>query len=217
MTTSSANIQIIRIGLVDDHVVVREGYKRYIELENDLQVCLEAGTAEDAYTGLATHAVDVLIMDLSMPGSGGLEGIRHILARYPEQRVLVFSMHKNPSVALQAIRAGARGYLTKNLPPDVIVQAIRDIHAGQDVMTQDLRTLIDSAQSLENAPPHLSLTPREFDIFLMLADGKSVEDISLAFKLGSKTIANYQTVIRQKMAIHNAVDLYRYAKQHHLL
>jgi DNA-binding NarL/FixJ family response regulator len=208
---------VIRIALVDDHVVVREGYKRYIELETDMRVCMEAATAESAYAMLGQHTVDVLVMDLSMPGSGGLEGIRHILSRYHTQKILVFSMHQNAGVAMQALRAGAMGYLTKNMPPELIVQAIRDVHAGCEVISPDLQADIARLQTDSTILPHLSLTPREFDIFLMLADGKTVEEISTRLKLGSKTVANYQTLIRQKMTIHNAVDLYRYATEHGLL
>ncbi len=207
----------IRIGLVDDHAVVRDGYKRYIALESDLQVCLEAATAEDAYLQLANIRADVLVMDLSMPGRGGLEGIRRILARYPTQAILIFTMHEQADRALQCLRAGARGYMTKTESPDALIDAIRQIADGKTVVAQSLQAALQVKQNDDQGSPHLALTPREFDIFLMLADGVSIEDIGQRLQLGTKTVSNYQTLIRQKLDIHNAVDLYRYAVAHGLL
>lgn len=208
---------ILRVGLVDDHAVVRDGYKRYIGLETDLQVCMEAGNAEEAYQQLAHVQPDVLVMDLSMPGRGGLEGIRRILARYPQQAILVFTMHQQADRALQCMRAGARGYITKSQTPDVLVQAIRKVAQGQTVVDTSMQADIERWLQSENAPPHHALTPREFDVFLMLADGINIEEIGNRLQLGTKTVANYQTLIRQKLDIHNAVDLYRYAVRHGLL
>ncbi|MCE2679045.1 MAG: response regulator transcription factor [Burkholderiales bacterium] len=215
------DMPIVAVGLIDDHAVVRDGYKRYLELDGKIEVRLEASTAEEGYQALAITPVDVLIMDLSMPGIGGLEGIRRILNRYPEQTILVFSMHQNAAMALQALRAGAKGYLTKNMPPDAIVQAIHEVMQGGEPIAPELKEeLLRKNQnhgSAEQEHPHLALTPREFDIFLMLADGNTVEDISQRLHLGTKTVANYQTLIRQKLEIHNAVDLYKYATRHGLL
>jgi DNA-binding NarL/FixJ family response regulator len=211
----------ITVGLIDDHAVVRDGYKRYLELDGKIQVRLEASNAEDGYQALAHTPIDVLIMDLSMPGIGGLEGIRRILNRYPNQTILVFSMHQNPAMALQALRAGAKGYLTKNMPPQAIVQAIHEVTQGGEPLAPELKAeLLRKSQTPSDSQhehPHLALTPREFDIFLMLADGKTVEDISQRLHLGLKTVANYQTLIRQKLEIHTAIDLYKYATRHGLL
>lgn len=217
MNDRKPTMKPVRIGLVDDHAVVRDGYKRYIGLESDLTVTLEACSAESAYGLLSDVEVDVLVMDLSMPGRGGLEGIRRILARYPQQAILVFTMHQHADRALQCIRAGARGYITKNETPDKLVDAIRRVASGETVISPDVQALMQTSEAAADSPPHLSLTPREFDIFLMLADGCSVEDISQRLQLGAKTVANYQTVIRQKLDIHNAVDLYRYATRQGLL
>lgn len=207
----------VRIGLVDDHAVVRDGYKRYIALETGLTVVLEAADAETAYARLGDTPVDVLVMDLSMPGRGGLEGVRRILARYPSQVILVFTMHEQADRALQCLRAGARGYITKSQPPDALIAAIRRVASGQIAVSPDVHRLLEQRDGEAPHPPHLSLTPREFDIFLLLADGRSVEEIGQRLQLGAKTVANYQTLIRQKLAIHNAVDLYRYAVKHGLL
>ena len=123
--------EIVRVLLVDDHAVVRAGYKRYLELDPALQVVGEADSGELAYGMLAQTPADVVVMDLSMPGQGGLESMRRILQRYPEQRVLVFTMHENAALALQALRAGASGYLTKSMPPERMVDAIHQVMRGE--------------------------------------------------------------------------------------
>jgi two-component system invasion response regulator UvrY len=116
--------------LVDDHAVVRAGYKRYIELDERLSVVGEASTGEEAYALLEQLSADVVVMDLSMPGQGGFESLRRILNRYPQQKVLIFSMHENASIANQALRLGAVGYLTKSMAPDQIIAAIHSYHAS---------------------------------------------------------------------------------------
>jgi DNA-binding NarL/FixJ family response regulator len=209
MTKSS-----IKVLLVDDHAVVRAGYKRYLELDTQIEVVGEAENGEQAYELLAALTADVIVMDLSMPGRGGLESIRHILQRYPEQRILVFTMHENPALAAQALRAGAKGYLTKSVSPDLIVDAIHQIMQGGQPIDTDLAAAIKQSE-LESAP-HLQLAPREFEIFRLLANGQSVDEIGQRLHLGLKTVSNYQTSIRQKLGVTTAIELHQYARQHGL-
>jgi DNA-binding NarL/FixJ family response regulator len=209
MTKSS-----IKVLLVDDHAVVRAGYKRYLELDTQIEVVGEAENGEQAYELLATLTADVIVMDLSMPGRGGLESIRHILQRYPEQRILVFTMHENPALAAQALRAGAKGYLTKSVSPDLIVDAIHQIMQGGQPIDTDLAAAIKQSE-LESAP-HLQLAPREFEIFRLLANGQSVDEIGQRLHLGLKTVSNYQTSIRQKLGVTTAIELHQYARQYGL-
>lgn len=209
MTKSS-----IKVLLVDDHAVVRAGYKRYLELDTQIEVVGEAENGEQAYELLATLTADVIVMDLSMPGRGGLESIRHILQRYPEQRILVFTMHENPALAAQALRAGAKGYLTKSVSPDLIVDAIHQIMQGGQPIDIDLAAAIKQSE-LESAP-HLQLAPREFEIFRLLANGQSVDEIGQRLHLGLKTVSNYQTSIRQKLGVTTAIELHQYARQYGL-
>jgi DNA-binding NarL/FixJ family response regulator len=204
----------IKVLLVDDHAVVRAGYKRYLELDTQIEVVGEAENGEQAYELLATLTADVIVMDLSMPGRGGLESIRHILQRYPEQRILVFTMHENPALAAQALRAGAKGYLTKSVSPDLIVDAIHQIMQGGQPIDTDLAAAIKQSE-LESAP-HLQLAPREFEIFRLLANGQSVDEIGQRLHLGLKTVSNYQTSIRQKLGVTTAIELHQYARQHGL-
>jgi DNA-binding NarL/FixJ family response regulator len=209
MTKSS-----IKVLLVDDHAVVRAGYKRYLELDTQIEVVGEAENGEQAYALLSELTADVIVMDLSMPGRGGLESIRHILQRYPEQRILVFTMHENPALAAQALRAGAKGYLTKSVSPDLIVDAIHQIMQGGQPIDADLAAAIKQSE-LESAP-HLQLAPREFEIFRLLANGQSVDEIGQRLHIGVKTVSNYQTTIRQKLGVTTAIELHQYARQHGL-
>jgi DNA-binding NarL/FixJ family response regulator len=209
MTKSS-----IKVLLVDDHAVVRAGYKRYLELDTQIEVVGEAENGEQAYELLATLTAEVIVMDLSMPGRGGLESIRHILQRYPEQRILVFTMHENPALAAQALRVGAKGYLTKSVSPDLIVDAIHQIMQGGQPIDTDLAAAIKQSE-LESAP-HLQLAPREFEIFRLLANGQSVDEIGQRLHLGLKTVSNYQTSIRQKLGVTTAIELHQYARQYGL-
>ena len=204
----------LRVVLVDDHAVVRAGYKRYLELDQHIQVTGEADSGESAYALLATQEVDVLVMDLSMPGQGGMESIQRILQRYPEQKILVFTMHENPALALQALRAGARGYLTKSMPPERIVEAIHQVMRGETPVSGEVAAAL--AELEQEAAPHLKLAPREFEIFRLLASGLSVEEIGQRLHLGNKTIANYQTSIRQKLGVHSAIELHQFALRHGL-
>ncbi len=209
MTKSS-----IKVLLVDDHAVVRAGYKRYLELDTQIAVVGEAENGEQAYALLSELTADIIVMDLSMPGRGGLESIRHILQRYPEQRILVFTMHENAALAAQALRAGAKGYLTKSVSPDLIVNAIHQIMQGGQPIDADLAAAIKQSE-LESAP-HLQLAPREFEIFRLLANGQSVDEIGQRLHIGVKTVSNYQTTIRQKLGVTTAIELHQYARQHGL-
>jgi DNA-binding NarL/FixJ family response regulator len=204
----------VRVLLVDDHAVVRAGYKRYLELDPTLQVVGEADSGELAYGMLAQTPADVVVMDLSMPGQGGLESMRRIMQRYPEQRVLVFTMHENAALALQALRAGASGYLTKSMPPERMVDAIHQVMRGEKTISDDLVSAVAEAE--KESPPHLQLAPREFEIFRLLANGQTVDDIGQRLHLGTKTVANYQSSIRQKLGVYTPIELHQYAKRHGL-
>lgn len=206
--------EAVRVLLVDDHAVVRAGYKRYLELDSALRVVGEADSGELAYGMLAHTPADVVVMDLSMPGQGGLESMRRILQRYPEQRVLVFTMHENAALALQALRAGASGYLTKSTPPERMVDAIHQVTRGEKPISDDLASAVAEAE--KESAPHLQLAPREFEIFRLLANGQSVDDIGQRLHLGTKTVANYQSSIRQKLGVHTPIELHQYAKRHGL-
>lgn len=206
----------LRVALVDDHAVVRTGYRRLIELEPDLEVVAEYADADTAYAQLtrdATCPVDLLILDLSMPGRSGLDLLRRLTLRWPAIRVLVFTMHDSPAMVGQCLRAGAAGFVTKSSPPDLLVDAVRRAARGETPLSPDV---VDAARDADALPPHLDLTTREFDVLQQLLAGRSVEEIAQSLYLSAKTVANYQTLIRQKLGVGNAVELMRYARAHGL-
>ncbi len=211
-TTATGTTAIV---LVDDHAVVRAGYKRYIELDPRLQVVAEASTGEEAYALLDRQPADVVIMDLSMPGQGGFESLRRILNRFPSQKVLIFSMHENASVANQALRLGAAGYLTKSMAPDQIINAIHEVMCGGRPVAPALQAALREF----DAPhlPHNGLLPREFEVLVLLASGESIDSISSRLHLSPKTASNYQTNIRRKLGVSSSIELQQYARTHGLV
>lgn len=204
----------LRVVLADDHAVVRTGYRRLLELDERLQVVGEFADGDAAYLWLSRHPADVLVLDLSMPGRGGLEALRCLKARVPALRVLVFSMHDSPAIVAQALRAGADGYLTKSSAPDLLVDAVHRVAAGQQPLSDDIAGL--AGEGDPKALPHMRLSPREFDLFRLLVRGIAHEDIAAQLYLSTKTIANYQTLIRKKLGLANVVEMYRYAREHGL-
>jgi DNA-binding NarL/FixJ family response regulator len=205
---------VLRVAIADDHAVVRTGYRRLLELEPGLQVVAEFPDGESAYQWLCEHEADVLVLDLSMPGRGGLATLQRLRQRLPRLRVLVFSMHDSPSLVAQVLRAGACGYLTKVSPPESLVEAVQQAAAGGRPLSADVAAALREEPA---RPPHLALSPREFDIFLLLARGLGVEEIAEQRCLSVKTAANYQTIVRHKLGLGNALEMYRYAQSCGLL
>ncbi len=206
--------QPITLMLVDDHAVVRAGYKRYLELDPRLSVVEEASTGEEAYERLQAREVDVVVMDLSMPGQGGFESLRRILARFPKQKVLIFSMHENVAIARQALQLGASGYLTKSMQPDEIVAAIHAVIAGK----QPVAASIDLGTGDDAANAGLAdLLPREFEVLTRLAQGHNVDAIAARLHISERTASNYATTGRKKLGASSTYELRKYAEKHGLL
>jgi DNA-binding NarL/FixJ family response regulator len=203
--------------LVDDHAVVRTGYRRLLELEGDIVVVGEHADAEAAQSALLRddgRGADVVVLDLSMPGRGGLDLLRRGSLRWPLLAWLVFSMHDSPAVVVQALRAGASGFVTKSCLPEELVQALRRVAAGErQVLSADVAGAVQATVAL---PPHQALSPREFDVLRLLVEGRAVPDIAVALHLSPKTVSNLQTRIRTRLGVTSAVELLRYAQQHRL-
>ena len=208
---------MLRVALVDDHAVVRAGYRRLLELEADLEVVAEYADADAAYAAFTREAacpVDLLVLDLSMPGRSGLELLRRLALRWPALRVLVFTMHDGAAMVEQCLRAGASGFVTKSSAPEVLVDAVRRAARGEIALSPDIATLVRASPA---AAPHGELSTREFDILQRLLAGDAVDEIAARLHLSAKTVSNYQTAIRQKLGVGNAVELLRYAREHGLL
>ena len=201
----------IRIVLVDDHAVVRAGVKRLLEQEPLFDVIGEAESGEKAYQLFGELNPDVMVMDLSMPGIGGLEAIRRILMRYKKAKILVLSMHEDLSFANQALKLGAKGYLIKNTLGDDLVKSIQAVSKGEVFLSDEIAKKI-AVSSIEGGhDPIHDLSAREFEIFRLLVEGLEVDAIATTLNISSKTVSNYQTIIKQKLNIHTPVELIRFA------
>lgn len=202
---------MIRILLVDDHAVVREGYRRLLERRGDLLIEAEAASAEEALLKLREIEPDLIILDLSLPNMGGIELTRRILQRQPDARILAFSMHRDPLFATQAIRAGALGYVTKSSGTEVLIQAVYKVARREKVLSPDIAP--EMALSLlhgENNPVE-ELSPREFEILRLLLDGLGVEEIGNILNISPKTVQNGHYQIKAKLGVKTDIELARLA------
>ena len=210
MESSTKGISIL---LVDDHPIVRQGYRRVLEHEGDFCVVAEADNATSAYGAFKTHAPDIVVMDISMPGASGLEAIRNIRSRSPRARVLVFSMHSEALLVKAAFNAGASGYVTKSSEPAVLIKAIRSVARGERAMSDD----IAQALALESLAPTGSaldqLAEREIEILRQLAAGATQEQIAANLNLSLKTVQNYHYLIKAKTGLRTDAQLVRLAAE----
>ena len=207
----------IRIMLVDDHAVVRAGVRRLLEQDARFLVVAECDSGERAYQQFGEYLPDITVMDLSMPGMGGMEAIGRIIARYPTAKLLVLSMHENAAFASQALKAGARGYLAKNGLAEELIGALESIANGQTYINANISQKITQQFLSNEDTPLQQLSTREFEIFRLLAEGCDSNLIATTLSISSKTVANYQTSIKQKLGINNSVELVRLAIRHGLI
>jgi DNA-binding NarL/FixJ family response regulator len=207
----------IRVLLVDDHAVVREGYRRLIEKHDGMEVVSEADDSVSAYKAFKASKPDVAIVDISMSGRGGIDLVRQIRQFDPDARVLMFTMHADAIYAQQAFRAGARGYITKSSPPDALVSAIRNVYAGRTALCDEISRIIAASRLIDDVPPIDALSPREFEILRMILDAKSTEEIAAAFNLSSKTVANYHYAIKSKLSVQSDIELVYACMKHGLV
>ena len=208
---------MIRIVLADDHPVVRSGYLRLLEQTGDIRVVAEASDGDAAYAAFIAHQPDVMVSDLSMPGGGGLDLIRRVLARDALARLLVVSMHDSPLLVRRALEAGARGYLTKASPPETLAEAVRAVQAGQRFLDASL-----PASLLLRDPQHenerlSTLSGREFEVFRLLAQGQSPNQCAALLKLSPKTVSNLQTAVKDKLGVATSAALAHLAIRHRVI
>lgn len=195
----------IRILLVDDHPIVREGYRRLLGRQPGFSVVAEAGDGAAGLAAFAEHAPDVVLMDLAMPGGGGLAAVEAMLGRDPAARIIVVSMHQGVIFARKAMAAGARGFVSKSSPPDELVRAITAVMSGRRALSADMAQ--DFARDAFEDGGLASLTPRERDILLLLARGMSGRAIAQDLGLSSKTVQNNLSLIRAKLGASGDADL----------
>jgi DNA-binding NarL/FixJ family response regulator len=196
----------IKIILVDDHAIVRAGFKMLLATENSINVIAEAERGEQACQLYTELQPDVVVLDLSMAGIGGLETIRRICHRDPNANILVFSVHDESVYIDRAMSAGAKGYISKNAHPDVLIEAIQNIAAGHNYIERGLKTpVLGSPDDYKSMVATLSA--REFDVFLLLAKGYTAHKIADELCLGYKTVANYATQVKGKLNVSTTAEL----------
>jgi DNA-binding NarL/FixJ family response regulator len=212
------NNSIVRVGIVDDHSIVRSGLRQFLSEMVDLRVVGEAASGREAIDLVRTTEMDVIIMDLSMPGQSGIDALAMIRAKAPDVGILILSGYPEEQYAVNLIRQGASGYLNKECEPIEIVNAIRTIALGRRYISASVAELI--AQQLnrkEGSAAHDLLSEREFQVFLKLAKGETAGDIAGALSLSVKTVSTYRTRLMEKMGLASNSDLTYYALKNKLI
>ena len=209
---------MIKIGIVDDHAVVREGLKALFSGFVEFRVAGEASSGREAIDLVRTTELDVLLMDLSMPGQSGIDALGMIRAKAPDLGILVLSAYPEEHYAVNLIRQGASGYLNKDCEPDEIANAIRTVALGRRYITPSVAEILaNQLDRKDDAPPHKHLSEREFQVFLKLAKGESVGSIGDALSLSVKTVSTYRTRLLEKLHLNTNSDLTYYAMKAQLI
>ncbi len=210
-------MEYIRILLVDDHAVVREGYKMLLQEHPDLKVVAEAGDGETACQLYRQKAPDLVIMDISLPGISGIEAVRRIVSRDENAKVAIFSFHDDMIFVEQALQVGALGYITKNSEPEILMQALRTIAEGGIFLDPQIAQKLAFQKSIGGSSVLESLSPREFEITRLMAEGLGIHEIAQQLSLNYKTVANYNTQIKRKLNVSSVADITRLAIRHGLI
>lgn len=209
---------MIRVLVVDDHAIFREGVKQILDDVLDIQVEGEASNGRDALDLVLRDEWDVMLMDLSMPEGGGLETLRQVRTIRPKLPVLILSMYPETQYAVRVLKAGAAGYLNKDAAPDELVSAIRKVAEGRKYVTPEVaERLITQLGPHPTLLPHEALSEREFQVMRLLASGKTVSEISDELALSVKTISTYRARILEKMGMGSNAELTRYALENRLV
>lgn len=209
---------MIRLVIADDHTIMREGLKRILDGADDIEVVGEAVNGFEVLAQIRKGGFDLLMLDLSMPGRSGVELIRQIKDEKPKLPILILTMHEEEHYAIRAIRAGARGYLTKESAGTQLLSAIRKVAAGRPyISNQVAEQLVMDVMSPDEDTPHKKLSDREFEVFSLLVVGKSITDIAELLHLSAKTVSTHKTRILLKMGMASLAELVQYAVAQHLL
>jgi DNA-binding NarL/FixJ family response regulator len=210
----------IRLLIVDDHEVVRLGLRTLLETEPDLRVVAEAGTAEEALVQTANHHPDVVILDIQLPGRSGLDACRDIRQKFPQSQVVMLTSSANENFALEALRAGAAGYVLKQVGGDELVRAVRAAHNGETALDPKtaarLVARLNELQKKTEADAFRDLSQREMEVLNLVARGWSNKEIAQALNLSEITARNYVTTIMEKLHLRNRVELAAYAIRNHI-
>jgi DNA-binding NarL/FixJ family response regulator len=209
---------MIRLAIADDHPIVRQGLRRIASEGAGISVVGEASTAGELFRLLAGAAVDVVLLDVSMPGSTFVETLRELREQHPSVKVLVLSVHPEDQWAVRALRGGAAGYLTKDHSPEQLVEAIHRVGRGgkyvSEMLAEKLAGLVDNGRT---PSPHERLSDREFEVLRALGSGMAVKEVAEQLHLSAKTVSTYRARLLEKMGLKSRADLVRYVVEHELL
>ena len=210
---------MIKIIIADDHTIVRRGIKQILASTPDMAVVDEANDSRELFDKLKTNSIDLIILDISMPGRNGIEIIPTLRTNYPELPILILSMHPEEEFAVESIRRGASGYVTKDSAPEELITAVRKIHQGRKYVSPSLAEILASELDLDSIEkrPHEHLSDRELQVMKLIAKGRTLSDISKSLELSTKTISTYRANILKKMKMKSNADLTMYAVKSDLL
>jgi DNA-binding NarL/FixJ family response regulator len=209
---------VTRVLVADDHATVREGIRRFLAETPDLIVAREACTAAEVFDAVTVRDFDVVLLDISLPGRDGLDILKELKQRYPSLPVLMFSIYAEEQYAIRALKTGAAGYVTKNSEPEVLITALRKVAQGGRYISASLaeRLAVEITVATDQ-PLHTTLANREYQVLLMLGEGKTVKEIADTLSLSVKTISTYRTRILHKLHLKTTADLIRYILSQQLL
>ena len=204
---------MIRVLVADDHALVRHGLRQVLGAASDLSLVAEAKNAWEVIERIRHGGIDVLLLDMSMPGPSGVELIQRIRIEAPRVPVLVLSMHADAQIAARAIKAGASGYLTKDSEPEQLIEAIRQVGRGGKFIDPLLATrmVFETGHTATETAAHASLSNREYQVFLAIVHGRSLVDIAKELLLSPKTVSTHKIRLMQKLGVDSVSDLVRYA------
>jgi DNA-binding NarL/FixJ family response regulator len=211
-------VRVIRVGIADDHPITRTALRCYLDEQDGIRVVAEASSGREAIDLVRTHAVDVLLLDLDMPGQSGIDALSMIKAKAESVGVLVLSGYPEHQYAVPLIRNGASGYLNKACEPSEITTAIRRVAGGARYITPVVAELL-ATQMVSPTPggPHEQLSARELQVFLKLAQGCTAGEVAAELSLSAKTVSTYRARLMRKLQAHSNSDLTYYALKHRLL
>lgn len=208
---------MIRVLIADDHHLVRDGLKQILGAAEGMMVAGEASNGDEALALVKANDFDLALLDMSMPGVSGIDLIKRIKLEKPRLRILVLSMHAEQQYAARALKAGASGYLTKDSASEQLIRAIRKIAAGGLLISDTAAAGLIAETTHAESLPHTLLSDREFEVFKLLAEGRSPTEIASQLHLSVKTVSTHKTRVLQKMGLGGTADIVRYALEHGLL
>ena len=207
----------IRVFIADDHALVRKGLRQIFEESDHIVVVGEAADYPGLAAGVKKTEFDVLVLDISMPGKNGIDALRRLLKDKPQLKALIVSMYPEDQFALRALKAGAKGYLTKTSGPENLVEAVTQIAAGRKFLTPEVALALAESVGADAGPRHSTLSDREFQTLKLIAAGRKLSEIASDMALSAKTVSVYRARLLEKLNMKTNAELTRYALENRLV